>query len=124
MSGINGYLGRSFPEYITRGNTLPFSVTFKDSEDVAIDITGWKVYVSLSTSLDTSATPALEVEIPITSAVGGLAVGYIEDSETLALSEGIIYGSIFYVNDSGQKFIIDMAMMRVKGSTDNRVDQS
>ena len=122
MIGINGFSGETFTD-IVRGNTYPFTFTFADENSDPVDITDWAVYIAIKYSLD-STTSDLEVSIPVTDAISGIATGFIEDDETLALTAGPAYISSYYIKDDGKTYIIDMARIRIKENTTNRVDQA
>lgn len=126
MSGINGYTGDVFPDDVTRGNTIPFTFTFKDAAGDPIDISDWKMYVTFNPELDSDAAGgAVEAEIPITDAAGGVFSGEVPDETTFALPAGDIYICASYVKGpAGKHHIVDMAKKKVLEGVTARLDQT
>lgn len=126
MAGLNGYEGNTFDD-ITRGNTIPFTFTFKDAAGDPIDVTGWKFYISYNNNLDSGIGGSgsyAEAEIPITDAAGGVFSGSVPDSETYALTAGSCYACASYVKDTGEHIIVDMAKIKVLEGVTARLDQT
>jgi len=119
--GLNNYSGELF-RCFTRGDTLPFELTFKDSDGNAIDITGWSLQVSFTNVLAdddhvVGDQTKLEVLIPISDATGGAFSGDVTDEQTETLADGINYGMIKFTKDTGDEHIVDMAILEVYPAT-------
>lgn len=125
--GINNYTGDVF-RCFTRGDTIPFKFTFRNSDGSPIDVTGWKVLISFGLSLSCNepgcSDPALviEVEIPVVDAENGVFAGEVNQTQTQNIPCGLIYASAKYTTEPigtppdeepGNTHIIDMCQLEV-----------
>ena len=118
-NGVNEFSGKTLDQFIKNGvivrsNTIPITLVYKE-DGVAQPITGFELWVTISSAIDSSdgSTILLEKQIPIADATTGLFSGTITDDETFALLLGTTYVSLKLIDSSGQSFIIDMAKYKV-----------
>lgn len=116
--GINNYNGKYF-RCFTRGDTLPFGLTFVHEDGEPVDVTDWRVYVSFSPILNCSdpgcvgSGLVVEVEIPIHDPEKAIFIGDVSDEYTLAIPCGLTYASIKYVDNNDKTHILDMCRLEV-----------
>lgn len=115
--GINNYSGKAF-RCFTKGDTLPFRVSFKDADGNVPDVTDYEVWVYMSDQqavdgVDPQTQNLLEVQIPMTDLAGGVFEGNVSDTQTNSLPPGLVYAQLVYVDATGTSFIIDMALLEV-----------
>ena len=113
MAGIDGQPGASFRNF-TRGETLSFTFSFK-VDGVAVDVTGWKIYIAFTSTLDCqdATAPDLEVVLLPTDAAGGIISGEVTDDETFALPKGEYYARAKYIKADDRAYMIDKARISV-----------
>jgi len=112
--GLDGHNGAFFPEF-TRGETVPFSFQITDDDDQPKDITGWMLYVAMTTSRSCydANTPEIDKAIAPQDAPNGIFSGEITDDETFGLAAGTVYGSIRVIDNNGRAFVVDKARLTV-----------
>ena len=98
---------QNFRKY--RGDTITLTLAFTDSLGVAINITGWTIWLTLKKNIDDAdgASTSLQVKATITNGVGGLASITLTSTQT-ALLEGTYYYDIQYKNSTSDiKTVLD-----------------
>ena len=119
MAGRNGYTG--FLSNIVQGDTKDFRVAIT-LEDVAVDITGSKFYLTIDTDEDNTTTPVVEVEITdLSDPVNGITTGSISDTETAKLTPGVIFYSLRYITAAGKAYVLDMGRIKCKAGISSMV---
>ncbi len=89
-----------------QGTDEPITLTIKDSDGNAQDITGWTIRLTLKDyPSDTDANAVLQEDAVITNASGGLAQFNLSDSDTDSL-EGTYYYDIRYKDSGGDIKVI------------------
>lgn len=99
--------------------------TFTFSQDgSAIDVTGYKMYLFVSSSRDGSG--GAEYEFDPSDAVNGKFIVGMTDSQTLALTPGVYFYSIKYVTASPgfEAQTVDMGKFTIRQAINPRVDQT
>lgn len=121
MAGINNYVG--VLKDIVRGNTIRFLIKVRNDDGSIVDITGGKVYLTLSSKLDPTFTPELEILIdPPTNPIYGETEIVVTDTQTFNLTKGSYYYSIRYINDIGETKILDMGRIKVLEAVSGRIE--
>jgi len=77
---------------IYRGDDRTYNLIFKDADEVAIDITGWTIFVTVKEKINDSDDDAkIAIEAIITNAAGGLATFSFTDAHTYELNGNYYY---------------------------------
>ena len=92
---------------IVRGDDKRFVVTFKDANDVAIDVSGWKLYFTVKENLtDSDDNAKIKIDVTVESGEGtnGEITIHVEPSDTEDLDVGKYYYDIQAKKDDGEIF--------------------
>jgi len=121
--GMDGFSGEYFSD-ITRGETIPYSFSFVDEmdNDSPINVEGWKVYLAYSLEKNCSGLLLEKVFLP-EDAAAGIISGYVTDSDTMGLPVGIVYGSIKFIDQADNTYLIDKAKFKVHPCINPRIGQ-
>lgn len=114
MAGIYDFPG--FLSDFVRGTTKDFVIRMK-LEDVPMDITGSKFYISFGYDINAQTPPEFVVTIdPPSDPVNGETSGKITSAQTASLKVGHVYYSVRWVNALGDPYVIDMGKIEVQAS--------
>ena len=115
---------KHFPGYLTdfpRGTTVPIRFTMQDEDEVAVDVTGGKVYLAFAYTL--AGTVVLEVEIDPLVAVNGTVAGEVTGTESLTLVAGNIYYSLKFIDTNDKPYTFDMGKIKILPAVNVRIIQ-
>jgi len=108
---------------VDRGRTQSYVLTFTDSSDTAIDITGYTVYMTVKQNFDTDATDAnaliSKTVTSHTNPTAGITTITLSDTDT-AITVGSYFYDITYKDTSDNKITIQEGKFKVSYSTTNR----
>lgn len=95
-------------ENFYRGDARLVKMSFKKKDGTPIDITGWKVYLTMKASLaDADEDAALQkIQIVHTDAVNGLTEILINSEESAALQPRIYYCDVQLTDTVGNNFTV------------------
>jgi len=99
---------------IFRGDDRNYNLIFKDADGVAIDITGWTIFVTVKEKINDSDDDAkIAIEATITNAVGGLATFSFTDVQTYELN-GDYYYDVQIKKADGAIFTVTSGRIKIK----------